>query len=136
MTSIYAAASNVDAAKVISLKRPLIIAAALGVVALVVCAVLGHPVMGILGCVGMGLGLFNHRMLQKSVVEAISRETSARKALTVSSGKRLLLITLLAVAFGVFLRPDGLGVFVGLAVFQIVVLMNTLVPVMKGRHQE
>lgn len=135
MSGIYAAAMNVDAAKVMSLRRPLIIATAVGVVGLVVCAVLGHPVMGILGCVGLGLGLFNSRLLQRDVVKAISNEDATRKAITVASGKRLMLITALAVAFGIFLRPDGLGVFVGLAVFQIITVTNTLVPVLKGRHE-
>lgn len=132
---MYAAALSVDAAKVMSLRRPLIIATAVGVIGLVVCTVLGHPVMGILGCIGLGLGLFNSRLLQRDVVKAISMDNPTRKALTVASGKRLLFITALAVAFGIFLRPDGLGVFVGLALFQVISVTNTLVPVLKGRHE-
>lgn len=132
---MYAAALNVDAAKVMSLRRPLIISVVVGLVGFAVAASLGHPVMGILGCIGLGLGLFNHRMLQRSVVKAVSTENPTRKALTLSSAQRLLLITLLAVALGIFLRPDGLGVFLGLAVFQVITVTNTLVPVLKGRHQ-
>lgn len=132
---MYAAALNVDAAKVMSLRRPLIVSVAVGLVGLVVAAVFGHVVMGILGCVGLGLGLFNSRLMQRSVVRAISMENPTRKALTLSSAQRLLLITLLAVAFGFFLRPDGLGVFIGLAVFQVITVTNTLVPVLKGRHE-
>ena len=135
MSGLYAAALNVEAAQVMSLRRPLIVAGILGVAGLVVTTVLGHPVMGILGCIGLGLGVFNHRLLQRSVVKAVSVENPTRKALGVSSMRRLFLITALAVAFGIFLRPDGLGVFVGLAVFQIIVVTNTLVPVLKGRHQ-
>lgn len=132
---MYAAALNVDAAKVMSLRRPLIISVIVGLAGFVVSVVFGHPVMGILGCVGLGLGLFNHRLLQRSVVRAISTESPTRKALTLSSAQRLLLITLLAVAMGIFLRPDGLGVFIGLAVFQVITVTNTLVPVLKGRHE-
>lgn len=132
---MYAAALNVDAARVMSLRRPLIISVVVGLVGFVVAAVVGHPVMGILGCIGLGLGLFNHRMLQRSVVRAVSTENPTRKALTLSSAQRLFLITLLAVALGIFLRPDGLGVFIGLAVFQVITVTNTLVPVLKGRHQ-
>lgn len=132
---MYAAALNVDAAKVMSLRRPLVLSVVIGLVGFVVSVVFGHPVMGILGCVGLGLGLFNHRLLQRSVVRAISTESPTRKALTISSAQRLLLITLLAVAMGIFLRPDGLGVFIGLAVFQVITVTNTLVPVMKGRHE-
>lgn len=136
MSSIYAAAMNVEAAKVMSLRRPMLIALAAGIAGLVVAAVLGHPVMGILGCIGLGLGLFNSRLLQRDVVKAISMDNPTRKALTVASGKRLMLITAIAVALGIFLRPDGLGVFIGLAVFQVITVTNTVVPVLKGRHQE
>ena len=135
MSGMYAAALNVDAAKVMSLRRPLIISVVVGLVGFVVSVVLGHPVMGILGCVGLGLGLFNYRLMQRSVVRAISEENPTRKALTLSSAQRLLFITLLAVAFGIFLRPDGLGVFIGLAVFQVISVTDTLVPVLKGRHE-
>lgn len=132
---MYAAALNVDAAKVMSLRRPLIISVVVGLVGIVVSAVLGHLVMGILGCVGLGLGLFNYRLMQRSVVRAISEQNPTRKALTLSSAQRLLLITLLAVAFGIFLQPDGLGVFIGLAVFQAIAVTSTLIPVWKGRHE-
>lgn len=135
MSGMYAAALNVDAAKVMSLRRPLIISVVVGLAGFAVSAVFGHPVMGLLGCVGLGLGLFNYRLMQRSVVRAISTENPTRKAMTISSAQRLLLITLLAVAFGVFLQPDGLGVFIGLAVFQAIAVASTLVPVWKGRHE-
>src|SRR5699024_3896910 len=114
---------------------PLILSILVGLVGFVLSIVLGHPVMGLLGCVGLGLGLFNYRLMQRSVVRTISTEKPTRKALAASSAQRLLLITLLAVAFGFFLRPDGIGVFIGLAVFQVITVTNTLVPVLKGRHE-
>src|SRR5699024_12293757 len=108
-----------------SLRRPLIVAGILGVAGLVVTTVLGHPVMGILGCIGLGLGVFNHRLLQRSVVKPVSVENPTRKALGVSSMRRLFLITPLAVAFGLVLRPGGLGASVGLARYALIVVPHT-----------
>lgn len=135
MSAIQAAAANVPAATVLNLRRPVLIAAAVGVVGLVVCGLLGHIVMGILGVVGMGLGLLNTRLLQRSVVKVISSENPSKKAIGASSIPRLLLITALAFALGVFLRPDGLGVFFGLAIFQVIIMGTTAVPVMKERRK-
>jgi hypothetical protein len=45
---------------------------------------------------------------------------------------RLALITAVALAVGMLLRPDGLGVFVGLAVFQLLMLIGAAVPVFRS----
>jgi ATP synthase I subunit len=136
MTSLKNAAANVPASAVISMRRPLLVSAAVGAVALIVCAVLGHVVMGILGCVGLGLGLYNTRMLQRDVLKVISQENPSMKALGVLSARRLLILTAVAVALGVFVRPDGLGVFFGLAVYQVINVGHTALPVLKERRQQ
>lgn len=135
MSAFQAAAAKVPAEAVISLRRPVAIAAAVGAVGLLVCGLFGHIVMGILLIVGLGLGLFNTRLLQRSVVKVISSENPSRTAIGRSSLPRLLLITALAVALGIFLKPDGFGVFLGLAVFQVIILGTTALPVMKERRQ-
>jgi hypothetical protein len=114
-----------------SMRRPLIISVVVGVAGLVVCALLHHPVMGILGCIGLGLGLFNGRMLQKATVRAISGDNPNRRTMIGNSAQRLMIITLIALALGFFVRPDGLGVFVGLAVYQLINIANTAAPVVK-----
>jgi len=135
VSAFQAAAAKVPAEAVISLRRPVAIAAAVGAVGLLVCGLFGHIVMGILLIVGLGLGLFNTRLLQRSVVKVISSENPSRTAIGRSSLPRLLLITALAVALGIFLKPDGFGVFLGLAVFQVIILGTTALPVMKERRQ-
>lgn len=132
MSALQEAASNVPAAAVISLRRPLLIALLIGAVGVLVAGLVGHVMMGVLGCVGMLLGLVNARMLQRSVVKVISSDNPTKKALAVSSAQRLMVVTVLALAFGFFLRPDGLGVFLGLAIFQFVMIMHVTLPVMKG----
>ncbi|MGH7869748.1 MAG: ATP synthase subunit I [Candidatus Dormibacteraceae bacterium] len=121
---------------VLNLRRPVLVSAGLGVVAMILGAVFGHVVMGILFCIGLVLGVVNARMLQRSVVRVISSENPTKRALTGSSIQRLMVITVLAFALGFFVRPDGLGVFFGLAVFQLVFIAHTTLPVMKGRRKQ
>jgi hypothetical protein len=92
--------------------------------------------MGFLGCVGLGLGLFNTRMLQRDVVTVIAKENPNKRAVGLLSARRLAVISGIAVLLGVFVRPDGLGVFLGLAVYQIINVANTAMPVLKERRQQ
>jgi hypothetical protein len=135
LSAFQAAAANVPASATLNLRRPLLVAVLVGAAGLLVCGLFGHIVMGILLVVGLGLGLFNTRLLQRSVVKVISSENPSRTAIGRSSLPRLLLITALAVALGIFLKPDGFGVFLGLAVFQVIILGTTALPVMKERRQ-
>ncbi|MFL6142266.1 MAG: ATP synthase subunit I [Labedaea sp.] len=135
MSAFQAAAAKVPAGAVLNLRRPVLIAVAVGAVGLVVCGIFGHIVMGILGVVGLGLGVLNTRMLQRSVLKVISSENPSRTAIGRLAVPRLMLITVLAVALGVFVRPDGLGVFLGLAAYQVINLATTVTPVMKERRK-
>jgi hypothetical protein len=130
---MQAAAANVPAATVLDLRKPVLIAIFVGCIGLVVSGVLGHIVMGALLIVGMGLGLLNTRLLQKSVAKVIASDNPNRKAIGKSSVPRLMLITALAFGIGVFVRPDGLGVFFGLVVFQVIIVGVTTMSVMKER---
>lgn len=135
MSSFKEAAANVSAARIINLRRPLLISAGVGAAGLVISALFGHVVMGILGCVGLGLGLMNTRMLQRDVVKVISSDNPAKKAVGMLSARRLVVITLIAVALGIFVRPDGLGVFFGLAVYQFINIGHTVMPAVKEMRQ-
>jgi hypothetical protein len=131
VSALQSAASNVPASTVMSLRRPVIISVIVGAVGLVACVLLGHPVMGVLGVIGLGLGLFNGRLLQRATVKAISGDNPTKRAMIGSSAQRLMMITLIALALGFFVRPDGLGVFVGLAVYQLINIAHTAAPVVK-----
>ena len=115
-----------------NLRRSTVVSAVLGVAAIVVLSVYGHPLMGIFGLLGLGLGAYNNRLLQRSVVRYASAPDVGRQQFRRGVMARLGLITLLAIAVGVLVRPDGLGVFVGLAVFQILMLIGAAVPVFRS----
>jgi hypothetical protein len=115
-----------------NLRRSALLSAVIGVVGIVVCAVEGHVLMGVFGFLGLGLGAYNNKLLQKSVLRYAANETIGKKQFRRGVMARLGLITLLAVGLGFFVRPDGLGVFVGLAVFQILMLIGAAVPVFRS----
>lgn len=115
-----------------NLRRSIVIGAVLGLVAVVVTSVAGHPLMGIFGCAGIGLGAANNRMLQKSVIRYASSATMNKKQFRHGVMGRLGLITLMALGVGLLIRPDGLAVFAGLAVFQILMLIGSAVPVFRS----
>ncbi len=118
-----------------SLRRPMLIAAGIGIAALIAAGVLGHIVMGILFLIGMIMGLINTRLLQRAIAREIASANPTRKAVGFASAQRLVVITVIALALGYFVRPDGLGVFFGLAVFQFIIIGNTALPVMKERRK-
>jgi hypothetical protein len=102
------------------------------VVALVVLSVAGHPLAGVFGLLGLALGAVNNRMLQRSVVRYATHAEVSRKQFRRGVMARLGVITLLALALGFFIRPDGLGLFFGIAAFQILMLIGASVPVFRS----
>ena len=115
-----------------NLRRSVVVCAVLGVAAIVVLSVEGHPFMGVFGLFGLALGAYNNRLLQRSVIRFASSPDMGRQQFRRGVMARLGLITLLAIGLGVVVRPDGLGVFAGLAVFQIVMLIGAAVPVFRS----
>jgi hypothetical protein len=115
-----------------NLRRSAVVGGVLGVVATIVLSIEGHPLMGVFGFLGIGLGALNNRMLQQSVIRYASSPEIGKKQFRRGVMARLTLITVIALALGFFIRPDGLGVFVGLAVFQILMLIGAAVPVFRS----
>jgi hypothetical protein len=86
-------------------------------------------------CIGLSLGALNNKMLQQSmlnyaVTPTMTKGRFARRALV-----RLSIVTAIALVVGLIFRPDGLGLFAGLAVFQVLMLVGASVPVFRSlRH--
>ncbi|MGL6236581.1 MAG: ATP synthase subunit I [Segniliparus sp.] len=119
----------------LSLQWPIIVSVVFGMVFIAACSALRHPFMGVYACFGLVLGLANLWMVQRAVAKVTAEANPSKALLAVSSFKRLGVISLLALVVGFLDRPDGLGVFLGLAVFQVIFLVNTSVPVLKGLRQ-
>ncbi|MFN2518517.1 MAG: ATP synthase subunit I [Jatrophihabitantaceae bacterium] len=118
-----------------NLRRSSIVAAGLGLVSIVVLAILGHPFMGVFATVGLALGAFNNRLLQLSVLSYASTESMKKGQFTRRVLLRLGFITAVAFGLALLVQPDGLGVFAGLAVFQVLMLTGASIPVFRSlRH--
>jgi len=116
---------------VANLRRSVIISAFLAAIAIVVCSVAGHPLMGVFVGFGLALGALNNLALQRSILAHATQGVSKGRVQT-GVALRLGSITLLSIALALLIRPDGLGTFAGLAVFQILMLVGAAVPVFRS----
>lgn len=115
-----------------NLRRSVLLACCLGGLAVIVLTPFGLLPLALFGCLGLALGALNSRLVQLSVLRFARDGESAKKRQFMGSVLgRLGLITLLAAAIGILLRPAGLGVFAGLAAFQILMLVNASIPLVK-----
>ncbi len=114
-----------------NLRRSVAISAGLSVLAIAVTAVQGHPMMGVFGALGLALGAANNLMLQRAVVRRAGGGVTTKR-FTGSVAARLGGVTLIAIAVAAAVRPDGLATFIGLAVFQVLMLVGAAVPVFRS----
>jgi hypothetical protein len=112
----------------------LILAAVLGVIAVVVCALTGYWVAGLFICVGLGLGGWNSRRLWTDTLKLTDGTAEAgekwRGPAVGASARRLGLITLLGFLIALAFQPLGWTVFLGLLAFQIV-MVATVMPALR-----
>jgi hypothetical protein len=120
---------------VVNLRRAAVIAACLGAVGIVILALMGYPLAGAFFCGGLGLGLFNTALVQRSAARFAASGDPNKRRFAVSVLARLALITALAVGLALALRPDGLAVFAGLAAFQLLMIFIAAVPLVKELRQ-
>jgi hypothetical protein len=106
--------------------RTLVMTAVLAVVGLVALALTVSLDAGFLFCFGLGLGVLNSRMVQRSLARAVTEGTADRKAISFGVVRRLGLITGLAVIIAFVYRPYGWVVFIGIMVFQMLNLFTVL----------
>jgi uncharacterized membrane protein len=117
---------------VANLRRSVVLSAALGAAAIVVTSFLGHPLIGVFGTLGLALGAGNNLLLQKSVIRYGMDETITKKRFRHGVLRRLGAVTLVAFGIALLVRPDGLAVFAGLAVFHVIMLIGAAVPVFRS----
>jgi hypothetical protein len=106
-------------------RRVLIVAAALGIVGLIVTALLGHYMAGLTLCVGIALGFINARLTVSAAARFSTTKNRSKRPIIFGSLQRLGAITAVALLVAYSFRPDGLAVLAGLALFHILLLGNT-----------
>ena len=119
----------------VNLRRAALIAAGLGAASFVVLAPMGYPLAGVFFCAGLALGLLNTTLVQRSAARFSGMSNPSKKRFAVSVLSRLALITVLALSLALLLQPEGLGVFAGLAAFQLMMIFLAAIPMLKELRQ-
>ncbi|MCV7213784.1 ATP synthase subunit I [Mycobacterium crocinum] len=111
--------------------RLLAICAALTALAVVLAALAGYLLFGVFFGVGLALGLINAVLVQRSVESITAGDHPLKRKMALNSATRLLVITTIGLAIAIIFRPLGLGVLFGLALFQVLLVLSTALPVWK-----
>jgi hypothetical protein len=118
-------------------RKTLVVAVVLAVAAYWVLGQLNEWVLA--GCVaaGVALGLLNHLVTEFWLLRLIvSGEQPTRTRLAVSTFVRLMVLSVVAVGIAVWFWPDGIGLLLGLAVFRLIALVMTGLPLLKELNQQ
>lgn len=112
------------------------ISLALTAVAMLIGGSLGHVMVGAFFGIGLLLGLLNAIGVQRSVAAITADAHPLKKKMAMNSAGRLLVITVVGLAVAFVFRPAGLGVVFGLALFQLLLVVSTALPVWKKLRTE
>jgi hypothetical protein len=116
--------------------RLLAISLALTAAAMLVAGSLGHVMVGAFFGVGLLLGLLNAIGIQRSVAAITADAHPLKKKMAMNSAGRLLVVTVIGLTVAFVFRPAGLGVVFGLALFQVLLVGSTALPVWKKLRTE
>ena len=86
---------------------------------------------GVFFGVGLALGLLNAVLVQRSVESITAQDHPLKRKMALNSATRLLVISVIGLAVAFAFRPTGLGVLFGLALFQVLLVLSTALPVWK-----
>lgn len=111
--------------------RLLIICAVLAGLATAAAALLGVPMVGVFFATGLGLGLLNAVLIQRSVEKITAKDHPLKRNMAMNSATRLLIMTVIGLTIAYLFKPQGLGVVFGMALFQVILVASTTLPVLK-----
>jgi hypothetical protein len=75
--------------------------------------------------------LLNALLVRRSVESITSRDHPLQSSMAINSASRVAVITILGLVIAFIFRPEGLGVLFGLALFQVLLVASTALPVWK-----
>jgi hypothetical protein len=116
--------------------RLFVINVALTAGATVLAGLAGRLMFGVFFGIGLLLGLLNALLVRRSVGAITAKEHPLKKAMALNSATRLALITVAALILAAVFRPNGLGAMFGLALFQVLLVFSTSLPVLKKLREE
>jgi hypothetical protein len=111
--------------------RLFVISVAITAVAIVAAGLSGHLMVGVFFGIGLLLGLLNALLVRRSVALITAKEHPLKSSMALNSATRLATITVIGLIIAYVFRPTGLGVLFGLALFQVLLVASTALPVWK-----
>lgn len=104
---------------------------ALTVLAIFAAGLSGRLMVGVFFGLGLLLGLLNALLVRRSVESITAKDHPLKRSMALNSASRLAIITIVALIVAFVFRPSGLGVMFGLALFQVLLVASTALPVWK-----
>ena len=111
--------------------RLFVISVGITALAMLAGGLAGHLMVGVYFGIGLLLGLLNALMVRRSVESITARDHPLKRSMALNSASRLAVITIIALIIAYVFRPAGLGAMFGLALFQVLLVVSTALPVWK-----
>ncbi len=113
-------------------RKSIVVGLVLGVASFWILGQLGEWRLAASLAIGVALGLLNHLATERWLLGLLTagREPT-RAAMMRSTIIRLAALTVVAVTVAVLFWPDGIGVLLGLAIFRLIALAMTTIPLLK-----
>jgi len=87
--------------------------------------------VGVFFGIGLALGLVNALLIRRSVTRITAEEHPLKSKMALNSATRLMIMTVIGLTIAFVFRPAGLGVVFGMALFQLLLVFTTALPVAK-----
>jgi hypothetical protein len=113
-------------------RKAILVATVMVVLAFSIVGALGRWTLA--GCIsgGIVLGLINHLVTEFWLLKIItSGEQPTRSQMVATTLLRLLVLTVVAVGIAVLFWPDGIALLLGLAIFRLIALVMTGIPLLR-----
>jgi dipeptide/tripeptide permease len=111
--------------------RLLVTSVGITALAMLAAGLSGHLMVGAFFGIGLLLGLLNALLVRRSVASITARDHPLKSSMALNSASRLAVITIVGLIIAYVFRPAGLGVVFGLALFQVLLVVSTALPVWK-----
>ena len=117
-------------------RKTILVAAVMVVATYWIAGQLGEWRLAACIALGVGLGLLNHLATEFWLLRTISSgKQPTRGQMITATVTRLAVLTVVAVGVAVVLWPDGIGLLLGLAIFRLIALVMTSIPLLKELKQ-
>lgn len=119
-----------------NLGRLVVLTAIVAVIGTLALLYFGHGLIALFGCFGLSLGVLNVVLVHRAAAKfSVSDDPHRKSRGAAGVFGRLAIVTVFALFAAVAFRPEGIGVFGGLVVFQFLMISMSLVPLWKEMRQ-